>query len=162
MFVDWIEQKFGALVGQVRDILKPKKAQPQTPSETDFSFADEGRQPTQFEPQQPDIVPTKRVDQRWHASFGKDKTIADVWEIAHQQLEIQFDRASFFTYLKDITLVDYDADALTFTLAVKETRNFDMVRHRLHRNIRRVLSDAFGQEVEITYVTYDDWRDRHR
>jgi hypothetical protein len=47
-------------------------------------------------------------------------------------------------------------------LAVKNSRNIDMVRHRLHYNICPVLSDVFGQDAEITYVTYDDWRDRHQ
>ncbi|MEO0562194.1 MAG: hypothetical protein AAF125_08770, partial [Chloroflexota bacterium] len=87
-------------------------------------------------------------------------TIADVWKMAHDQLEIQFDRASFSTYLEHLTLVDYDVDTLTFTLAVKHSYHFDMVRYRLHRNIRRVLSDSFGQDVEIVYLTYDDWRGR--
>lgn len=73
-----------------------------------------------------------------------------------------FDRASFDTYLKHITLVDYDSAKHTFTLAVKHTYTFDMVRYRLHRNIRRVLSDVFGEDVEISYFTYDDWCDRHR
>jgi len=44
-----------------------------------------------------------------------------------------------------------DATALPF---------LGMVQHRLYRNIRRVLSDSFEQDVEIAYITYDDWQER--
>ena len=109
-------------------------------------------------------MPTERVETAWENAYRPDQnqTVADVWKIAQGQLEIQFDRASFDTYLKHIALVDYDPDSLTFTLAVKHARNVDMLAHRLHRNVRRVLSDTFGQDVQIVYISYDDWRDRHR
>jgi hypothetical protein len=165
MLVDWIEEKFGALTNQVRKRLKLNEApDPQTQPEPEatFTFADDGGTPLWLQPKEPEVVPTERVQMPWENSYRPDQeyTIADVWKIAQGQLEIQFDRASFSTYLKDITLVDYDAASLTFTLAVKHTYHFDMVRYRLHRNIRRVLSDAFGQDVEVAYVTYDDWRER--
>ncbi|MEO1438844.1 MAG: hypothetical protein AAFV33_00490, partial [Chloroflexota bacterium] len=166
MFVDWIEEKFGALTDQVRKLLRLReepRSQPTTQTQPESTFTyDDNWTPLRLQPKQPEVVPTERVQTPWQNNYRPDQehTIADVWKIAHGQLEIQFDRASFDIYLKNVALVDYDADALTFTLAVKETRNFDMVKYRLHRNIRRVLSDAFGQDVEITYVTYYDWRER--
>lgn len=169
MFVDWIEEKFGALTDQVRNLFRSReepRSQPttQTQPESTFTYEDENWTPLWLQPKQPEVVPTERVQTTWQNNYrpNQEHTIADVWKIAHGQLEIQFDRASFSTYLEHLALVDYDVDTLTFTLAVKHTYHFDMVRYRLHRNIRRVLSDAFGQDVEITYVTYDDWRDRHR
>ena len=164
MFVEWIEEKFGALATKVKSVLNPKtpKARLDTTPQAEFAGNDDPLPPLWFRQQEPDITPSEQVQIRWENAYSsnKEQTIADVWKIAHSQLEIQFDRSSFNIYLKHITLVDYEPSSLTFTLAVKDTRNIDMVRYRLHRNIRRVLSDVFGQEVEITYITYNDWRER--
>ncbi len=75
----------------------------------------------------------------------------DVWQLAYSQLEIQFDRASFDTWIKDTYYMDFDPDRLIFTLGVKNSYALDMLRHRLYRNVRRILSDAYGDEVEITF-----------
>ena len=169
MFVDWIEGKFGALGNHIQKLLRSSEesepqSTPQVQSDTISTFEGNDWQSMGLQPQEPEVVPTERVQTLWQSSYRPDQehTIADVWEMAHSQLELQFDRASFDTYLKHITLVDYDVQSLTFTLAVKYTYNFDVVRYRLHRNIHRVLSDVFGKDVEIVYITYDDWRDRHQ
>ncbi|MEO1668300.1 MAG: hypothetical protein AAFU54_26940 [Chloroflexota bacterium] len=167
IFVEWLEEKFGALTNQVRKLISPrveskKQATSQTQPESTFTYEDENWTPLWLQPKEPEVVSTERVQTPWQNSYRPDQehTIADVWKMAHSQLEIQFDRASFSTYLEHLTLVDYDVDTLTFTLAVKHNYHFDVVRYRLHRNIRRVLSDSFGQDAEITYVTYNDWRER--
>jgi hypothetical protein len=165
MFVDWIEEKFGALTDQVRKLFRSgeePKSQPTTQTESTFTFSNDDLQSVWFQPKESEVLPTERVETAWENAYHPDQTVADVWKIAQGQLEIQFDRASFDTYLKYITLTDYDPDSLTFTLAVKHARNVDMLEHRLHRNVRRVLSDTFGQDVQIVYISYDDWRDRHR
>ena len=166
MFVDWIEAKFGALTTKAKAILNPKALQSEadeTP-QPDAVPDDDSLPPFWFRRQEPEVVPTERVQTRWEDTYRPDEehTVFDVWNTAQGQLEIQFDRASFNTYLKHIMLVDYEPSSQTFTLAVKDTVNIDMVRQRLHRNIRCVLSDVFGREAEITYVTYDEWQDRHR
>ncbi|MEM6280722.1 MAG: chromosomal replication initiator protein DnaA [Chloroflexota bacterium] len=73
------------------------------------------------------------------------------WEIAHNQLEIQFDRASFDTWLKNITFLDYDDRQGVFTLGVHNSYALDMLQHRLYRNVSRVLSDSFGQDIHIQF-----------
>ncbi len=73
------------------------------------------------------------------------------WDIAHSQLEIQFDRASFNTWLKDISFVDYESEQKLFVLGVSNSYALDMLRHRLQRNVRQVLSDAFEQEIDIRF-----------
>jgi len=164
MFVEWLEEKFGALATKVKSVLNPKtpKARLDTTPQSEFAGNDDPLPPLWFRQQEPDITPSDHVQIRWENAYSSDKeqTIADVWKITHSQLEIQFDRDRFDIYLKHITQVDYEPSSLTFTLAVKDAPNIDMIRYRLHRNIRRVLSDVFGQEVEITYITYDDWRER--
>lgn len=73
------------------------------------------------------------------------------WEIAHNQLEIQFDRASFDTWLKNISFREYKPEERLFVLGVVNSYALDMLQHRLYRNVRNTLSDAFGQEIEIQF-----------
>jgi len=158
MFVDWLERRFGEVAARIKDYMQPPESEPppQAPPER--------LSPVIFGPVTPvpDLEPTERVKLLWEDTYFGTQTIADAWRVAQSQLEIQFDRASFNIYLKRITLVDYEPSSQTFTLAVKDARNIDVVRQRLHLNIRRVLSDVFEQETEIIYVTYDEWQDRHR
>ena len=156
MFVDWIEAKFGELTAKVKSALKPKKRQPEQAPTPDSDV------PSWFPQPEPDLTPTAQVSLPWDGSHHPNQTVANVWKIAQGQLEIQFDRASFDTYFKRLTLVDYDPSSLNFTMAVKDPRHIDLLRNRLHPTIQRVLSDVFGREAEIIYVTHDEWRDRHR
>ena len=84
------------------------------------------------------------------------------WKIAHSQLQIQFDRASFDAYLKDVRLIDYNSNGHVFKLAATNDRCVLMLRHRLYRNVCRVLSDVFGAEVGVEVVTQDEWRSPQR
>ncbi len=73
------------------------------------------------------------------------------WEITHSQLEIQFDRASFDTWLKDISFLEYLPEEALFVLGVSNSYALDMLQHRLQRNVCRVLCDVFGQDVTIEF-----------
>lgn len=73
------------------------------------------------------------------------------WDIAHSQLEIQFDRASFDTWLKNVTFLDYEPDEGVFVLGVVNSYALDMLRHRLYRNVSRILSDSFGKDIDIRF-----------
>ncbi|MEO0563311.1 MAG: chromosomal replication initiator protein DnaA [Chloroflexota bacterium] len=75
----------------------------------------------------------------------------DAWQNAYIQLEIQFDRANFDTWIKDTTYLDFDANERVFVLGVQNSYARDMLQHRLYRNVRRVLSDAYGEEIEIEF-----------
>ncbi|MEM6280561.1 MAG: hypothetical protein AAF787_00090 [Chloroflexota bacterium] len=77
------------------------------------------------------------------------------FDIAYNQLEIQFDRASFDQWLKHMYFEDYDERTCTFTIAVKNSYALDMLQHRMYRNVQRVLSDAHGADVHIEFVLYD-------
>lgn len=78
-------------------------------------------------------------------------TPQDAWRIAYNQLELQFDRANFDTWIKNTTYMDYDSDKGEFVLGVSNSYALDMLRHRLYRSIRRVLSDVFAREIEIRF-----------
>ena len=156
MFVEWIEEKFGELTAKVKSGLKPKKPKSEPAPLPDIDM------PSWFQEPESELTPTERVSLPWDGGYRPGQTVADAWKAAQGQLEIQFDRASFDTYFKHLTLVDYDPTSLSFTLAVKDARHINLMRGRLHPTIQRVLSDVCGREVEITYVTHDEWRDRHR
>lgn len=72
------------------------------------------------------------------------------WNAAHSQLGLQFDRATFDTWLRDATFLRYAEN--TYEIAVPTSHARDMCQHRLYRNIRRVLSDVLGANVELEFV----------
>lgn len=75
----------------------------------------------------------------------------DAWQIAYSQLEIQFDRASFNTWLKNVCFLSYEPSEALFVLGVHNSYALEMLQQRLYRNVRRVLSDCFGQDVSIRF-----------
>ena len=107
-------------------------------------------------PPKPTATPTERIK----TIYRDNQSAAQMWRIAHHQLEVQFDRATFETYLREVVLVDYDASSLTFTLAAERPHQVEMLQYRLMRNVRRMLSDACGDEVTVQFVTFDDWEHR--
>jgi len=80
-------------------------------------------------------------------------TPRDKWLAAYQQLELLLDRASFDTWLRPARFVDYEAGV--FTIKCHSTYARDMLQHRLYRNVRRVLSDVWGEPVEIQFVVQE-------
>jgi chromosomal replication initiator protein len=76
----------------------------------------------------------------------------DAWNAAFSQLEIQLDRASFETWLRGAVFLSVE-DGL-FVIGARNSYARDMLQHRLYRNIRRVLSDCYGQQVELRFEIY--------
>ncbi len=79
----------------------------------------------------------------------------DAWTVAFHQLELQLDRASFETWLRDSVLLGVEDGVgeapLRFVVGVPNAYARDMLQHRLYRNIRRVLTDVYGQAVELRF-----------
>lgn len=73
----------------------------------------------------------------------------EAWNAAYHQLELQFDRASFDTWLRRTSFLGYDEGV--FVIGVQNGYVLDMLQHRLYRNVRRVLSDVWGDEVELRF-----------
>ncbi|MCB9454430.1 MAG: chromosomal replication initiator protein DnaA [Anaerolineaceae bacterium] len=78
------------------------------------------------------------------------------WNIAFSQLEIQLDRASFTTWLRDAVFLGY-ADGV-FRVGVPNTYASDMLQHRLYRTIWRVLSDIWGDTAELCFEVHKQER----
>lgn len=73
----------------------------------------------------------------------------DAWDVAYSQLELQFDRSSFDTWLRHSIFLGEENG--TFVIGVRNTYARDMLQYRLYRNIRRVLCDVVGHEVELRF-----------
>ncbi len=74
----------------------------------------------------------------------------EAWDIAYNQLELQLDRASFDTWLRDTVLIEQAADS-TFVIGVRNAYARDMLQNRLYRNVCSVLRDVCGEPVEIRF-----------
>ena len=75
---------------------------------------------------------------------------AAAWKAAYGQLEVQLDRVNFNTWVRDCAFVGADDGVYVVRAANSYAR--DMLQHRLYRNVRRVLSDVLGAEVELKFV----------
>jgi chromosomal replication initiator protein len=73
----------------------------------------------------------------------------EAWEIAYHQLELQLDRGSFDTWLRGAVFLR--AEGNCFFIGVRNTYASDMLQHRLYRNIWRVLTDIWGNNVDIQF-----------
>lgn len=73
----------------------------------------------------------------------------EAWELAYSQLELQLDRANFDTWLRGAVFLRMDDGV--FVIGVRNSYARDMLQHRLYRNVWRVLTDCYGQEVEIRF-----------
>src|SRR5690606_15607692 len=62
---------------------------------------------------------------------------------------MQLDRASFDTWVRGATLLLYEDGV--FVIGVRNAYARDMLQHRLYRNVRRVLSDVCGENVELRF-----------
>ncbi|MBZ0278898.1 MAG: chromosomal replication initiator protein DnaA [Anaerolineae bacterium] len=74
------------------------------------------------------------------------------WNIAFSQLEIQLDRASFATWLRDAVFLGCTDDI--FTIGVPNAYICDMLQHRLYRMIGRVLGDIWGSPIELRFEVH--------
>jgi len=77
----------------------------------------------------------------------------DAWNNAYHQLELQLDRPTFDTWVRDAALLRHEAGV--YVIGVRNSYARDMLEHRLYRGIRRVLSDVVGQPVELRFEVYN-------
>ncbi len=73
----------------------------------------------------------------------------DAWLAAYHQLQLQLDRATFETWLRETTYLGYAGGVFSIGAANSYAR--DMLEYRLYRQVRRVLSDVFGLEIELQF-----------
>lgn len=73
----------------------------------------------------------------------------ETWKTAYHQLELQLERPTFETWLKGAALLNVDDGV--FVIGVGNTYARDMLQLRLYRTIRRAVSDAAGENVELRF-----------
>lgn len=77
----------------------------------------------------------------------------DAWASAYHQLELQLDRPTFDTWLRDTVLLRSEGNTL-FVIGVRNDYVRDMLQKRLSREIRRALNEVVGQSVELEFEVY--------
>ncbi|MBE2270897.1 MAG: chromosomal replication initiator protein DnaA [Anaerolinea sp.] len=73
----------------------------------------------------------------------------ETWKSAYHQLELQLDRPTFETWLKGAALLSVENGV--FVVGVGNSYARDMLQLRLYRTIRRAVSDAAGESVELRF-----------
>ena len=76
----------------------------------------------------------------------------EVWNTAHHQLSLLFDRPSFDMWLKNAVLMKYDTGV--YEIGVPTAHAQDMLQHRYYRNIQRVVEGLQNEPVQIRFVVY--------
>jgi len=79
-------------------------------------------------------------------------TPQDAWNATYNQLELQLDRASFDTWLRQSVLLGVENGV--FIVGVHNSYAQDMLQHRLYRNVKRVLSDVLGEKTELRFEVH--------
>ena len=78
-------------------------------------------------------------------------TPQEIWEASYRQLELQLDRASFITWLRGASLLDYVAHDHLFIVGVQNSYAQETLQTRLYRHICRVLSDVSGRSAQASF-----------
>jgi hypothetical protein len=78
-------------------------------------------------------------------------TVRDAWKVAANQMALQFDQGIFETYIRQAELVGFEVKDTTFVFQAGNSHQRDFCQYRLNRNIARVLSDVYGQPVNLRF-----------
>ena len=89
-----------------------------------------------------DVTPAPEISQ-------PESQEAKAWRIAYDQLSIQLDRVSFDTWLRGATF--QRAENSVYVIGAPNSYSREMLQHRMYRDIRRVLSDVVGSDVEMRF-----------
>ncbi len=73
----------------------------------------------------------------------------NAWKSAYNQLELQWDRANFETWLRPTNFLSVEAD--TFIIGVPNSYVCDMLQYRLYDDVKMALCEAMETEVKIEF-----------
>jgi chromosomal replication initiator protein len=73
----------------------------------------------------------------------------NAWKSAYNQLELQWDRANFETWLRPTEFLSAEAD--TFIIGVPNSYVCDMLQYRLYDDVKVALCEAMDTEVKIEF-----------
>lgn len=163
----WAKNPAALAVARIRDtgFVVPLPPVPRTPLS---DFVPDEEWDTEEAPAAPDFDPVwmpepeaeEVIDPVLASTYFGNLSALDVWEVAHGQLELQFDRSSFDTWMKHIKVVGYDDGVLI--LGTRNEHQCEMCQHRLYKNIRRVVRDVSGMgemELEFKVVEFQQKKD---
>jgi hypothetical protein len=89
--------------------------------------------------------------------YDGDPEIVDRWHAAYSQIEMQLDRATFHTWLRDLVLLDVQGDVLQ--IGVRNALALEQCQYRLYRNLHRIVRDSFGRPIELVFVDLEALRE---
>ena len=72
------------------------------------------------------------------------------WKAVLGQLEMEFEKASYNTWIKDAKFIAFEAQA--FVIGTKNTFARDWLESRLTGNVTKKLSTLMGMPVEVRFV----------
>ena len=140
----------------------PVAAAPEAPSERlwgDFPAASDAEGYVVLPAPESALQPvSEHVYTSWRSSAnGTIQTVQDAWNAAFHQMEMQLDRASYDSWLRGAILVDFESVSNTFVVLARNEIAGTMLRQRLYRSLKRILSDVFGRSAEIRFLTAAEW-----
>lgn len=77
---------------------------------------------------------------------------AQAWAAAYDQMRLQFDRSTFETWLREVHLAR--AEGTCWQFETRTTAQAQMLQHRLHREIKRLLPAGVTAQFEATAVQH--------
>lgn len=102
------------------------------------------------------------LDRSWETTFSvNEKTVKGIWEVALSMVEPYIGASNYNTYLRRTTLVDFIVESNCLVLAAHTAYARDFCEYNLYRTIHRVLAVIAETEIDIKFVTRDDWLTQH-
>jgi len=99
------------------------------------------------------------------ASSVGEKTAAQVWKSAKQQLERKLEPPTFETWLQDAFLVDFELETQTLVIAVPHSYGREYCQNRLYRVIWRAVGEVAGkagESLQVRFLTRAEWLEQAR
>lgn len=100
-------------------------------------------------------VGVAEVDASVHTVVREGWTAEKCWQVAYTQLELQLDKETFSAWVMRAALVRYvpaeGETAMTFVIRARTEPARVRLQNALYRNLRRVVSDVAGGDVELVF-----------
>lgn len=98
----------------------------------------------------------------WETTFSvNEKTVKGIWEVTCAMVEPYIGASNYNTYLRRTILVDFIAESNCFVLVAHTSYVRDFCEYNLYRTIHRLLAIIAETDVDIKFVTRDDWLTQH-
>jgi DNA replication protein DnaC len=75
-----------------------------------------------------------------------------IWQAALGELSLQLTKSTYDTWLRDTTLLSYDAETGVFSIGVERASSKDWLENRMLSTIRRTLNGIAGRPLDVRFV----------